>query len=875
MDERERSAVIDTRRTLSPQWNEALSLLPGRLEDQGDTVQAQAALDRILLPRRPDPFHWRLLLGATAAAQCTGDPFSKTRRTVVNELARLLRSSARIDVSRAANALAQFGPEGVDTLASALMSDDPYRDSTVLTRALAQCGPQGRATTLAILEDPKERARLRWGGFEALAEVGAVEAVPILASLLEEALPGDNQSRQVAYLLAQLGEQGEAALIRCLPSGNPETVVQALHGLGRIGCRTSDSVLPFLEARDHGLRKAAVAALARGCGEESVRWLADIAADESFRVREAVARQARELGAAAPPLLARLAADEAPDVRHAVVETLSPRDESTAGILKALMEDEQPSIRSAACRTAGRWLKEQADDNGLAERLKHRLADADMGVRLAAAEAIGDGAEVAEVLNTSRDYHGLPDSDTKHATNTIVNHNLRSLASTLSLASRQYTDAYIRLLIVILRHVDQRPAFANTPFAKRVLASSGDGERALSISISGTTEERRLVAAALPMMPADTPTRIARLLLAGDPEPAVRRTAPDITQIDREFIDAIADWLSRSEHFHPPESWEAITKSLLQIDPGVAAAAMTALLTHDGVGDNLTQALYEQSLNLNLLLNSNEQDDDQLLERLTTMMAIDRPVRGVKSAQAIERRWRDALEAGLLPRVARNRIVSSLLDWPGREGEALKAAQEATSAWPGWTELNSEASAHWLCGDLRRAARSMRQAARAPEGYSRSLARGRAARIAMWRGAHSSAIELLAGLDSDPDHGRALWSARILSRLCACDPKQVEEAAAQGNHYGDRGWHSYGHYRILLAHMQNPTSGLAARLKKSIEQLRSRASRVAAANDIAAVLAAWSEEGQFVTRAESNELQLAVSRGCKAADAAWLAPNAR
>lgn len=199
--------------------------------------------------------------------------------------------------------------------------------------ALGRIGAQAVAPLLEALPRIPEAARKFV--FEALGDLGELEAVPVLVRSVENDEP--NTAAAALDALSRIGgPEAEAALRRRLSHPDPFQRLTALEGLEKLG-----AAVPYAELApllgDRLVRRGVIALLGRSGDFGAVAPLVDALGDRSRAV----------LGAAIPALLEL--SEETEDLREACRERLLELDESTrARIRDVLVEGDLKTRQSAA-----------------------------------------------------------------------------------------------------------------------------------------------------------------------------------------------------------------------------------------------------------------------------------------------------------------------------------------------------------------------------------------------------------------------------------------------------------------------------------------------------------------------------------------------
>ncbi len=301
----------------------------------------------------------------------------------VGRLVGLLKQAPAGVASAAAKILGEIGdPTGVDALVEAM--DRQEADvRAAAARALGECRarPAAPRLTEAVTADPAWRVRLE--AAMALGRVG--DGVQALAQGLADPYP--DVVRACAAAMEAIGAPPEPATMNAAWAISEERWDDCV-AVGRAAIPLLQVVLGE-RGTDHATcvrRCEAAGALARLGATEATDGLVEATHAQDTRVVAAAARALGELGARdALPRLVELARSPDSGVRAAAVAALGRIDpEGTMATIEAAMRDPAPEVREAAVHALGK------EGEIAFARLLEALGSPDPGMRLAAAQTLGD-----------------------------------------------------------------------------------------------------------------------------------------------------------------------------------------------------------------------------------------------------------------------------------------------------------------------------------------------------------------------------------------------------------------------------------------------------------------------------------------------------
>lgn len=380
------------------------------------------------------------------------------------------------------------------------------------------------------LEDRREFVRARfenWANYSsalvrrhaalAAGRIGVRTAAPLLIRLLNDA---DSAVRaDVAFALGELGDTSSAvvqALARSAQTTTGAETVEAVAALGRLAAPTGysavESVLSNARAPAPVRREALLAVWHFPRRPNTLELLLPFTADTVLETRwRAVYALTR--GPADPravPYLAQWLNDPAPLVRALAARGLRAATADSAGqrpaILAALarvLNDAHPHVRINAARALASF-REPAQVPALAALLR----DGDANVVLAVAEALADLPLAAHDLRILASDPARPIALRNAALNAL----LRAQPPTATALAQEWL---------------QSPAWLQRLFAVRVLAAARDVALRADLLRAVSDTDRRVAAAALQAVAADTVNAPYGLFIEklSDRDPAVRAAA--------------------------------------------------------------------------------------------------------------------------------------------------------------------------------------------------------------------------------------------------------------------------------------------------------------------------------------------------------------
>jgi HEAT repeat protein len=270
------------------------------------------------------------------------DPNAEVRTVAINALARLGRDAAIPAIGRclldaeaivreaAAAAMCRMD---VDRVASTLLllvgtASIPLRTALTIARA----NPHSELVPFIVicLGDPS--AAVRRSAVEALARQTAVDVVGTLEPLLRDS--DADVRRAVVTILGGLRSRRVRQLLRHQAEADPETLLEVVRALGKLGDTTN---IPFLSALFE--REGAAIKLAT---IDALRDMNDLATE---------------------PFLAKQLGNADPTIRRAVVSALgASRSSNALTQLAAVARDPDPTVRSAVAEILGGHESPQAQD---------------------------------------------------------------------------------------------------------------------------------------------------------------------------------------------------------------------------------------------------------------------------------------------------------------------------------------------------------------------------------------------------------------------------------------------------------------------------------------------------------------------------------
>jgi HEAT repeat protein len=270
------------------------------------------------------------------------DPSGEVRTVAINALVRLGRDAAVPAVGRcltdpeaavreaAAAALCRMEVDWVADALLNLIGAGAVPPRTALTIARANPHPRFVPFVVTSLGDPS--AAVRRSAVEALARQPAVDVVGTLEPLLRDADP-DVRGAAVT-VLGGLRSRRVRQLLRNQAESDPETLLEVVRALGKLGDTTSIPFLSTLFERDGTAVKLATI--------EALKDMKDPAAE---------------------PFLAKQLGNSDPVIRRAVVSALgSSRTANALTQLAAVARDPDPTVRSAVAEILGGVESPQAQD---------------------------------------------------------------------------------------------------------------------------------------------------------------------------------------------------------------------------------------------------------------------------------------------------------------------------------------------------------------------------------------------------------------------------------------------------------------------------------------------------------------------------------
>jgi len=271
-----------------------------------------------------------------------GDPSGEVRTVAINTLVRLGRDAAVPAIGRclsdpeavvreaAAAALCRMEVDWVADTLLELIGTGAIPLRTALTIARANPHPGFVAFVVSSLRDPA--AAVRRSAVEALARQPTVDVVGTLEPLLRD--PDPDVRRSVVTTLGGLRNRRVRQLLRNQAEADPETLLEVVRALGKLGDTTS---VPFLSA---------------------------LFEREGIAVKLATIEALKDMNdPATEPFLAKQLGNADPTIRRAVVAALGTSRSSNAMTqLAAVARDPDPTVRSAVAEILGGVESPQAQD---------------------------------------------------------------------------------------------------------------------------------------------------------------------------------------------------------------------------------------------------------------------------------------------------------------------------------------------------------------------------------------------------------------------------------------------------------------------------------------------------------------------------------
>jgi HEAT repeat protein len=282
------------------------------------------------------------LPAAPLLERMVADPHAEVRAVAINALVRLGRDTAVPAIARCLvdpeatvceAAVAALCRMDVDRVAETLLgmiqtSSVPAR--TALTIARANPHPALHPFIVASLADAS--AAVRRAAVEALARQPTVDVVGTLEPLLRD--PDADVRRSVVNILGGFRSQRVRELLATQAEADPETLLEVVRALGKLGDTTN---VPYLTALfERGRTEVKLAVI--GALED----IADPATD---------------------PFLAKQLGNADPLIRRATVSALgASRSPNALTQISAVARDPDPTVRSAVAEILGRHESPQAQD---------------------------------------------------------------------------------------------------------------------------------------------------------------------------------------------------------------------------------------------------------------------------------------------------------------------------------------------------------------------------------------------------------------------------------------------------------------------------------------------------------------------------------
>ncbi len=359
---------VDTARSGGPALRRQLAVTLGRVGDRrGLPALEELAVDDTVEVRRAAAFALGQLgepAAARALRRAVADQDRRTGELAIEAMGKLgaelevvLEAGARLDPAeleaRLLPALWRFpGMEVVRRAQRGLARPE----TDLRTRAAYALSRNPRREAASILRGllVDEDALIRAWAARALGRVGDGGDLRLLLPLLEDPEPGatiralDAAARLLAAGLAAPPDDWRAPLLALLDAPHPGVRLAAAQaaGLWLLDEALGDRLVVMAGDGGPALRRAALAALARGAEPRAVRELFTAAGSEDAGDRAAAATAAGFVGEW--DLVRRLFADDAPRVRQEALAALLTEEAEQAAAAVAGLDDPDPGVRAAA-----------------------------------------------------------------------------------------------------------------------------------------------------------------------------------------------------------------------------------------------------------------------------------------------------------------------------------------------------------------------------------------------------------------------------------------------------------------------------------------------------------------------------------------------
>lgn len=319
---------------------------------------------------------------------------------------RIVQSENVRTVDQAIEAVIAIGEPAVPYLVKAWKKNDSIDIRCRIATILEGIGPAA-APAVPQLVDALNEIEEQMVSCAAFALGGIGPAAAPAAEKLGSLLRSSDSTTQINILYA-LGAIGPAA------AGQMELVLEAVErertrdaaidALSQLGPKAVEAVQPWLDNGTREQKLGALQVLANSSEDVALgtilHKLANLTKDEDPMVRGAAARaigRARSEAVAVQPQLLDMLNDKDPDVRRDAIQALANigPEAGAAGLIAAL-DDRRSKVREGAASVIGRYqtLVQQAQN-----KLIQRMADGDVGVRLAAIDALTSlGSDMVPVM---------------------------------------------------------------------------------------------------------------------------------------------------------------------------------------------------------------------------------------------------------------------------------------------------------------------------------------------------------------------------------------------------------------------------------------------------------------------------------------------
>jgi HEAT repeat protein len=475
-------------------------------------------------------------------------------------------------------------------------------------------------TVLGWLRGPAvERALARLLG-EASVRPAVIEAIVrqeagVVDLLIEQLRAEDGDVRLAAIVaLGRLGNRRATRPLAGMLGHARAEAVAAASALARLADPDAfDALLPLLAHDDAAVRQAAIGALNSLGHPQMASRVAELLSADDHRLRESAVRIAGYFGYAecVDALIAR-AGDGDERVRRAAVEHLPFLDDPRAVVsLTAALADASGAVRAAAVQAFA-----HVDNAEAREPLLRATTDADPWVRYYAVRSIatlGDAGAVGrlgEIAASDPAMHvriaaveAIGATSAGDATDLLVRHAGESQSEIASAALRSLGRLRDARAVAVLKSALRSEDPARKLAAVTGLRAAGtvEGVEALEWTAAGDNEESvamaavealghiaatnarhdsrdddagAAIAALIGATAEERRRQAATLALSRLPERRIARVADGLSHAHPVVRRAIVDVLARMRH---PQASTALRQALEDAEPGVRAAAVTAL----------------------------------------------------------------------------------------------------------------------------------------------------------------------------------------------------------------------------------------------------------------------------------------------------------